>query len=85
MNSVLWPILRKAMMRPTRIIIKDDQRKWRYVDLIGGAYFLAKRKHDGQKKNWEKELREWLSYNSKGRAKKVAHAEQMLASLKKSK
>ena len=63
----------------------DDFGRYREQIVLGDAeaYFLTKRKYDGQKKNWEKELKEWLGYDSKGRGKKVAHAEQMLASLKK--
>lgn len=43
MATMLWPIVRKALRYPTRTIIVDDQRQWRYIDLLGGAMFLAER------------------------------------------
>ncbi|MDA7888647.1 DUF1588 domain-containing protein [Akkermansiaceae bacterium] len=63
----------------------DDFGKYREVIVLGDAdaYFKEKRRFDGQKKNWEKELREWKTYDAKGRAAKVAHAEKLLAELKK--
>jgi len=41
MASMLWPILRQAIAHPTRTIVHDDQRAWRYLDLVGGALHLA--------------------------------------------
>ncbi|MCH1510695.1 MAG: DUF1588 domain-containing protein [Akkermansiaceae bacterium] len=63
----------------------DDFGKYRKLIVLGDAdaYFKAKRKYDGQRKNWEKELKEWKSYDAKGRAAKVAHAKKILADLKK--
>ncbi len=43
MADMLWPIVRKALRHPTRPIIVDDQRQWRYIDLLGGAMYLAER------------------------------------------
>ena len=43
MQTVLWPILRRAMLHPRSTAIIDDQRTWRYADLVGGAVHLAKR------------------------------------------
>ncbi len=65
--------------------IYDDFGRYREQIVLGDAdaYFTEKRRYDGQKKNFEKQLKEWRGYDAKGRAKKIAHAEQMLASLKK--
>jgi len=41
MASVLWPILRQAIRDPRRTVVIDDQRAWRYLDLVGGALHLA--------------------------------------------
>ncbi len=43
MSSMLWPILRRALRHPRRTAVIDDQRTWRYLDLVGGALHLAKR------------------------------------------
>lgn len=67
--------------------IYDDFGRYREQIVLGDAdaYFQAKRKFDGQKKNWEKELAEWQSYDAKGRAKKIEYAEEMLAALNRPK
>lgn len=63
----------------------DDFGRYRDQIVLGDAdaYFKAKRQYEGQKANWEKELKQWRSYDAKGRAEKVAHAEQMLADLER--
>ena len=63
----------------------DDFGRYRQRIVLGDAdaYFKAKRKHDEQKSRWEDDLAKWKSYDAKARAAKVAHAEAMLASLKK--
>jgi len=43
MNTVLWPIIRRALRHPTSIAVIDDQRRWRYLDLIGGALHVAEK------------------------------------------
>ncbi len=43
MQTVLWPILRRAIRHPRRVAVVDDQRPWRYLDLLGGALMLAKK------------------------------------------
>ncbi len=43
MASMLWPILRRALSAPMREVVVDDQRTWRYIDLVGGAMHLAER------------------------------------------
>ncbi len=43
MHSMLWPILRKAALHPLRVCIIDDQRSWRYLDLVLGAMNLRRR------------------------------------------
>ena len=62
----------------------DDFGRYRERIVLGDAdaYFKEKRRFDGQKTNAEKELKQWRSYDAAGRAKKVAHAKQMLANLK---
>ena len=42
MRTVLWPIVRRALRQPRSIAVVDDQRTWRYVDLLGGALHVAK-------------------------------------------
>jgi hypothetical protein len=61
----------------------DDFGRFRQRIIIGDAdaYFKAKRKFDGQKANWEKELASWKSLDAKGRAAKVTDAEAQLAKL----
>jgi len=63
----------------------NDFGQFRKIIVLGDAdaYFKAKRKYEGQKANWEKELKEWRGYDAKGRAAKVAHAKKTLAELKK--
>jgi len=41
MASMFWPIVRQAIRHPRRQVIVDDQRTWRYLDLLGGALHLA--------------------------------------------
>jgi long-chain acyl-CoA synthetase len=43
MKTMLWPILRTALRNPSRLAIVDDQRRWRYIDLLGGAFHLAEK------------------------------------------
>lgn len=43
MQTILWPILRRAFRRPLAPAIVDDHRTWRYLDLVGGAFILADR------------------------------------------
>ena len=61
----------------------DDFGRHRDFIVLGDAdaYFKAKRKFDHQKDNWGKDLAEWRTLDAEGRAKKVAHAEEMLAGL----
>jgi long-chain acyl-CoA synthetase len=40
---MLWPILRQVFHHPLRIAVTDDQRDWRYIDLLVGAMHLAER------------------------------------------
>jgi long-chain acyl-CoA synthetase len=42
MHSMLWPILRKAARYPLRVAIVDDQRCWRYLDLVVAAMNLRR-------------------------------------------
>jgi len=42
MHSMLWPILRKAARYPLRVAIVDDQRSWRYLDLVLAAINLRR-------------------------------------------
>ena len=62
----------------------DDFGRFREQIVLGDAdaYFKAKRKYEGQKEGWEKELKEWRGYDKNGRAAKVAHAKRILAELK---
>ncbi|MBI1370391.1 MAG: AMP-binding protein [Planctomycetes bacterium] len=41
--TILWPILRRAMVHPLRTAVIDDLRTWRYIDLVGGAMHLAEK------------------------------------------
>ena len=41
MASMLWPILRRALSDLQRVAVVDDQRSWRNIELIGGAFYLA--------------------------------------------
>lgn len=43
MNTILWPILRRAMRHPKRIAVVDDRRRYRYLDLVGAAFHVAER------------------------------------------
>ncbi len=43
MPTMLWPIIRKALRYPLRTVVVDDQRSWRYLELVGGAMHLADR------------------------------------------
>ncbi len=40
--SLLNPILKNALWRPFRVAVKDDQREYRYMDLVFGAYYIAR-------------------------------------------
>ncbi len=42
MDSMLWPILRTAARHPLRVCIVDDQRSWRYAELVLGAMNLRR-------------------------------------------
>jgi len=61
----------------------DDFGRYREQIVLGDAdgFFKAERKYNSQKENWEKELNEWRGNDANGRAKKVAHANEMLANL----
>lgn len=61
----------------------DDFGRFRTEIVLGDAdkYFKDKRNHDNQKKKRGKELQDWIGYDAKGRAAKVAQAEKMLAEL----
>lgn len=41
-HDALWPILKQAIRHPRRVAVIDDQRQWRYLDLVGGALHVAK-------------------------------------------
>ncbi len=41
MYTLHWPIIRNALKHPKRTAIVDDQRTWRYIDIVGGAFHLA--------------------------------------------
>ncbi|MBI1373417.1 MAG: AMP-binding protein [Phycisphaera sp.] len=43
MSTIHGPILRMALSHPTQTAIIDDQRHWKYIELVGGAYHLAER------------------------------------------
>jgi len=43
MANVLRPILRHTLRSPGQIAVIDDQRRWRYADLVGGALHLAEK------------------------------------------
>ena len=62
----------------------DDFGRFRKEIVLGDAdtYFKEKRRYEGQMKNWEKDLKQWRLYDARGRAGKVAHAEEMLGGLK---
>src|SRR5688500_15896995 len=38
----LKPILRRLLLAPTRIVVVDDQRSWRGIDLYIGALHVAR-------------------------------------------
>lgn len=61
----------------------DDFGRFRKEIVLGDAdkYFKEKRRHEGQLQNWNKELKQWLGYDAKGRAEKVADAGERLAGL----
>ncbi len=40
---MLWPILRTAFAHPMQVAVVDDQRSWRYIDLVAGAFHLAEK------------------------------------------
>lgn len=40
---MLWPILRTALRQPRHVAVIDDRRKWRYLDIVGGAFALAEK------------------------------------------
>ncbi len=63
----------------------DDFGRYREQVILGDAdaYYDAKQKYENQKNNWEKDLKNWLSYNAAGRATMIAHAKKMKADLKK--
>ncbi len=63
----------------------DDFGRYRDQIVLGDAdaYFKAKRKYEEQVRKTRKDLEEWRGYDANGRAEKVAHAEKMLAGLKK--
>ena len=42
MSDMLRPILWQALKHPKRVAVIDDRRTWRYLDLLGGAMFLAR-------------------------------------------
>ncbi len=67
--------------------IFDDFGRYRDQIVLGDsdAYFLAKRRYEGQKKNWERELNDWLGFDSRARLEKVEYAEGKLSSLKRPK
>jgi long-chain acyl-CoA synthetase len=39
--NLLWLILTQALRHPNRVAAVDDQRSWRYLDLVGGAMLVA--------------------------------------------
>ena len=39
--SVHWPIIRTLLARPGRVVIIDDQRRWKAAELLVGALHLA--------------------------------------------
>lgn len=39
--SVHWPIVRRALRRPSRVAIIDDRRRWKAIELLAGAMRLA--------------------------------------------
>jgi long-chain acyl-CoA synthetase len=42
MSNLLRPILWNVVRHPRRVAVIDDRRSWRYVDLLGGAFHIAK-------------------------------------------
>eukprot|EP00752_Nemacystus_decipiens_P014543 g12952.t1 len=40
--ALLRPILKQALLHPTRTAVVDDLRTWSYAKLAGGAYFMAR-------------------------------------------
>lgn len=43
MSGVWRPILRHALSSAREVAVIDDQRTWRYADLLGGALYLAEK------------------------------------------
>ena len=43
MHNALKPILHHALHSPMQVAVIDDQRTWRYADLVGGALHLAEK------------------------------------------
>ncbi|MBL8747254.1 MAG: AMP-binding protein [Phycisphaerae bacterium] len=39
--SVHWPIIQTCLSNPLRVLITDDQRRWRAIELLVGALHLA--------------------------------------------
>jgi hypothetical protein len=83
-GSACWRCHKKMNPLGLPFEIYDDFGRYRERIVLGDAdaYFQAKRHYDGQRRNWEKEREDWLSYDAEGRAKKIAQAEETLASLK---
>ncbi|MGB0768405.1 MAG: class I adenylate-forming enzyme family protein [Phycisphaeraceae bacterium] len=50
--ALLRPILKQALLHPTRTAVVDDLRTWSYAKLVGGAYFLSRaiRQHTDQER-----------------------------------
>jgi len=63
----------------------DDFGRYREEILLGDvdAYLKEKRRYDGQKSNWERDLTMWKKMDAGGRAEKVDYAKKMLADLKR--
>ena len=38
---MLWPLLSQALRAPRQLAVVDDQRRYSYAQLLGGAMFLA--------------------------------------------
>ena len=41
MKTILWPILRRCVRHPGRVAVVDDQREWKYGELLYAALHLA--------------------------------------------
>jgi long-chain acyl-CoA synthetase len=41
MKTILWPILRRCLRHPGRVAVVDDQRAWKYGELLFAALHLA--------------------------------------------